>query len=88
MEFKGTKDLYIDDEQQEGRITLNGESIDVWYFPSSFEKEEAEANAKLIAAAPQLLSNLIRCVDRLEENGMGDIFAVKKAKDAINKALN
>jgi len=50
------------------------------------EKEEIEANAKLIAAAPELLENLIRCVDRLEENGFEKMSAVRRAKEAINKA--
>ena len=49
-------------------------------------EDEAKANAKLIVAAPEMLENLIRCVDRLEENGMGDMSAVKRAKTAIKKA--
>jgi len=45
-----------------------------------------EANAKLFVMAPKLLENLIRCVDRLEENGLGDMSAVTRAKKAIKKA--
>ncbi len=50
------------------------------------DTKEREANAKLIAAAPILLENLIRCVDRLEENGFGSMSAVERAKKAIKKA--
>lgn len=49
----------------------------------SNENIEVVKNAKLLAAAPKLLENLIRCVDRLEENGMGDMSAVRRAKEVI-----
>ena len=45
-----------------------------------------DANAKLFAAAPELLENLIICVDSIEENGMGDMSAVRRAKEVIKKA--
>lgn len=48
--------------------------------------KESKANAKLIAAAPDLLDNLLRCVDRFEENAFGHMSAVKRAKEAIKKA--
>lgn len=48
--------------------------------------QKALANEVLRASAPELLKNLIRCVDRLEENGMGEMMAVKKAKEEIEKA--
>ena len=51
------------------------------------ENETCKANAKLIAASPELLENLIRCVDRLEENGMGGMSAVARAKKAIKNAI-
>jgi len=47
---------------------------------------EFEANAKLISAAPELLENLIRLVDRLEENGLGHLSATTRAKECITKA--
>jgi len=42
--------------------------------------------AKLIASAPDLLENLIRCVARMEENEMGHFSAVERAREAIKKA--
>lgn len=48
--------------------------------------DEERADAKLIASAPELLTNLIRLVERLEENDLGDLAAVKWAKEAIKKA--
>lgn len=50
--------------------------------------KEAEANARLIAAAPELLENLARIIDRIEESGLQDNFpsAYKRAKAAINAA--
>ena len=55
---------------------------------SELEDEECEANAKLIAAAPELLENLTRIIDRIEEQELRNNFpsAYKRAKDAINKA--
>jgi hypothetical protein len=52
--------------------------------------EEAEANARLIAAAPELLENLARIIDRIEESKLQDHFpsAYKRALYAIDKALN
>ncbi len=44
-------------------------------------------DAQLSASAPNLLENLIRCVDRLEENGLGDMSAVTRAKAAIKEAV-
>ena len=70
--------------------------IDPWTYSTDDETKEdvyasevnshVEGNAKLIAASPELLENLIRCVDRLEENGMGDMSAVRRAKESIKKA--
>jgi hypothetical protein len=48
----------------------------------------ATANAKLIAAAPDLLENLIRILDRIKESDLIPCFpsAYKRAKAAIEKA--
>jgi hypothetical protein len=63
----------------------NGSTL-ICEIDKGIRHEKANANAKLIAAAPELLENLIRCVDRLEENGMGSMSAVRRAKEAIKKA--
>jgi len=67
-------------------ITCNGKSI-VQIIPTQ-EQQEYEANAKLIAAAPDLLVALERLVSRVEENGYHTSFtmAFEKAKSAIKKA--
>lgn len=50
--------------------------------------KEAEANARLIAAAPELLAALIKCADALEEVSYqawcGEI--IDEARAAVNKA--
>lgn len=93
-EFKGTKEDF-NFELIESRNWFNIHSekgIIARTFYGDAEPivtvEESHANAKLICAAPDLLKNLIRCVDRLEENGMGDMSAVRRAKEAIKKALD
>ena len=54
------------------------------FYPNS----EIKANAKLIAAAPELLDNLKRIVERIEENDLQNTMpsAYKRAKEAIQKA--
>lgn len=50
-------------------------------------EEEAEANAKLIAAAPELLAALQMIINATHDDSyMED--AIKYAEKAINKALN
>jgi hypothetical protein len=55
---------------------------------SAHIKDEEVANARLIAAAPELLENLQRIIDRIEENSLQTYFpsAYERAKAAIAKA--
>jgi hypothetical protein len=71
-----------------GEISITGTSCDIALVNTgtSINYQEGVANAKLITSAPELLENLIRCVDRLEENGFGDMSAVARAKKAIKNA--
>jgi len=71
-------------------------------FPAAWNNKLANANlvanagnttqkcgllpSELLAQRDELLKNLARCVDRLEENGYGDMNAVARAKQAIKKA--
>jgi len=60
-----------------------------WTTETYFTKEEMEANAKLIAAAPELLEALIFCQSVIKTQGMFDLserMAFDKAELAIKKA--
>lgn len=52
----------------------------------SMPEEEAQANAHLIAAAPELLEALKAVLDSLFESGRRDFEAEQRAEDAIAKA--
>lgn len=51
------------------------------------EDQESLANAVLMAAAPKLLENLERIIDRIEENGLQNEFpsAYKRAKKQLTE---
>ena len=85
MEFKGTKGEWKITGTGENRIMINGSSIDVWWNLSSCDvsEDEGKANAKLIAAAPDLLEAL----QGLLLNGHND-KQIEISQKAINKALN
>ncbi len=97
-EFKGTKGEWKQDYQcvfiGEDHRASNFEQVIARCYPSNFydrSDEEAEANAQLIAAAPELLEALIdlRHVILNDDENIARIMACsQKAKEAIAKALN
>lgn len=101
MEFKGTKGewiaenrgnkymLYIHNEN--GLRVCEVKSFDTSDVYTDPTTKEADANAKLIAAAPELLKALQSMVGLFDRNlpaeSMGSIKCLK-AREVINKALN
>lgn len=101
MEFKGTKgewfiadeiDVHSDCEESTGIVAQVFDGLDT--HVSQLNKEKQEANAKLIAAAPELLEALQEIVKMQEDNygdGMNTHMKLrtlcKDAKKAIEKAL-
>ena len=93
LEFKGTKGEWelggntVDGILISARHPQNRDICTVWKYDHSFlEKQEAQANAKLIAAAPELLEalqNILIAIDSekvilAEEYEMG-VKAIEKA---------
>lgn len=99
MEFKGTKgewNLVMTNEVESHLdIAINSDKDDciAWVYSSSDYKDiNGNANAKLIAAAPELLEALQDCLESLEvyvKDGfiMSNTISENKARKAIKKAL-
>lgn len=66
--------------KQISRFSWNDDSP---FFPN---KEESQANARLIAAAPEMLEALKALLDRYHIMGCGDGPEALKAQHAISKA--
>ena len=94
MEFKGTKGEWKITGTEEQRTMINGSSIDVWWNLTSSDvlEDEGKANAKLIAAAPDLLKACIHalemCEDRVTPTKNDLTIMAGRLKAPINKALN
>lgn len=90
MEFKGTKGEWNYHITGNGttdyhNIKTNDGRVVALVYPNYVTNEEMEANAKLIASAPDLLEALQDLVRFCEEN---EVFAeLELANQAIEKAL-
>jgi len=82
-------------EKTNSRFVLNNGSIDIWFgdvTENQVLENEALANAKLIAAAPEMFKALMLLVKNLERFGYSEnsiMFTngeLSKAKEAIKKA--
>lgn len=92
-EFKGTKGEWKYSIHN-GRIIFNKPNMDLWFHDedNGFKESPSEvlANAKLIAAAPELLNSLMNILSSggqqcLEDAGFEN--EVKEAQRVIEKAL-
>lgn len=100
MEFKGTKEDWLHNstssilKKHEGYYVITTKNNKVIALipcsPDYDTMEEEHANICLIQNSLGLLTNLQRIIDRIEESELQDNFpsAFKRAKDAVNKALN
>lgn len=100
LEFKGTKEPWRQGGKgEESRVFMGNHLFleGVWDLEGKFKTdseiiEETNANAQLIAAAPELLEACIEVVKGYEGDGMENMQArdevfYKICKEAINKAL-
>ncbi|NIA46061.1 MULTISPECIES: hypothetical protein [Providencia] len=97
MEFKGTPAPWLTDRNNchSGHIATvhgceNNDQVEIWSTDWPESESVQEANAHLIAAAPELLEALIELTESAKEaiDGLGDLAdAIDTAKAAIAKAL-
>lgn len=66
--------------------TQDGDRLICFVEGSVGDNHSDYANARLIAAAPDLLKALERCISALAANGAPNCEAVKEARAAITKA--
>lgn len=95
METKHTKgDWNVSKTVNDYAIHTEGSPKDlalVYEYSRGIPKEEAEANAKLIAAAPDMLDALQHSLNRLNSLGCktaDDAFEKSKIQQAISKAIH
>lgn len=89
--WKGTKGEWTITKTTDNRIQIGKPDVDIWVdLPSNgIPQKEAEANANLIASAPELLKALQESQKLLAELGtIKSGEAYYKNMKAINKALN
>ena len=85
-QFKGTKGKWEVSFKDRFAIGIRCNERALLMVKVEENRAEAEANALLISKAPELLEHLIRLVDRMEENDLGNFHSVKRAKQLIKEA--
>ena len=89
MEFKGTKDEWVvSKENPKMVLTISGGYKPNAMMLTSVSKEEMKANAKLIAAAPELLKALQGLIKQIGNEHCSEFMdkPLEKAEQAIKKA--
>ena len=90
MEFKGTKGEWtaFKPEESNGYVYIDSDKTQQGGVATCYNTlGNAIEDAKLIAAAPELLEALQTCLRRIK-NESHEPFAIIEAQKAINKALN